>query len=886
VRSIKGAMMATCVTRWISCGCLVTTLVTTAIAQSPPERNPIRTPATVDLGVRSSPKSLAAALRASTRNDSASFVPPISLLEGFLNGAHTGPVEGAVVGVEVTNEAKGGITETRRCSGLLIRCDGFVLMPPGVTSLTMATGVEAAKQTVRATVHPELPDQQQAYGYIRHYIVADIDLTVIKLQGIHAPAARPLMPYNLKPGDKVEIVWTDWDANARRFGAVKRRNATIGVQPTSETSLKSPSWHAGEIRLTELQQGIPGGAAVIADGMAVGLLPGPATRHDRFVSFSVLDRITNCVAAASTTDADFKVLEERDREELDHRGAEDTGAAVAGGDPSETRSKGANGNPRHVVNDMVEIPGGPVRLPAVFQRDQRDMCGEVIACVPPFKIDRFKVSNREYYDFWKSIPEQERNRKEVRVALYPIAWADADPPFPAEIDDVPVLGVPVTGARAYAHSKGKRLPTSYEWSRAAFGPFGDAVLPVWVYEYLHDRQLAWARIAAAHDQHLISMVPGLVRERQLEEFDRLAGRPVVVHDIQGPGTIPFIDTREEFRAADLWSASIIHEEVARLCDKWINPLYVLPAGSRPFDTSPFGVHDVILNGNERIIYSPEADIGSDGALGGRPQTVEIGWNIQSPIITVSWKALMTPMWLRPAEVPVPVTADEVADSACPLLLSRRLVSASSLARPEMREFAPSDAEAYTEHCARIYEELTMALPIKQMCVRAIRHETVNHDAWGEGLVGTEGHDGNPHHNGNVGSTHFWNSNGSPPDSPPPAKRLAGHPLPQVIEGWRQAYIGKKLVSIPIYSPYLDSLSTMEGTGVRLDEAEILFQGIYFDETPFYPAWQGLSPFMRREMGRDIAKDPPVRVGAWPIWGASLRQPPDIYLIPNGFRCAR
>lgn len=66
----------------------------------------------------------------------------------------------------------------------------------------------------------------------------------------------------------------------------------------------------------------------------------------------------------------------------------------------------------------------------------------------------------------------------------------------------------------------------------------------------------------------------------------------------------------------------------------------------------------------------------------------------------------------------------------------------------------------------------------------------------------------------------------------------------------------------------------------------IFNGIYFYETGFYSALAGLSPYMTREMGRDWAKDPPVHVGPWPELGATLTQPPDLFLVANGFRCAR
>ena len=439
---------------------------------------------------------VAAALRASTRNDPANYVPSLDLLKDFLQGPHTTSADRAVIGVEVVNHAKGGVTQTRHCSGLLLRCDGFFLLPPAYTSLGMSGGEEAVKQTIRITLSPGTPQQRSAVAYVRHYLVDGIDLAVMKAQDIHAPAARPLMPTALKPGDEVDLVWTGWDTASAHFGAVQRRKVHLGSPPASEAEQKQLAWHAGEIPIEPSVEEVPAGAVVVGpEGMAVGILPGSAKRHDRFVSFAQLDRVTNCVVAAPTTDEEFARLQKTEKDESDpaQNGGQPADPAVAaqnGAQPADPAAAPAGGKAAHAVNDMVEIPGGPVRLPAVFLADQRDMCAEAIACLPAFKIDRYKVSNREYYDFWMSVPKSERAKREVRAVLYPISWADTDPPFPAEIDDTPVLGVTVAGARAYAQSKGKRLATTYEWSRAAFGLFGDAVLPAWVPAYMQDRQQA------------------------------------------------------------------------------------------------------------------------------------------------------------------------------------------------------------------------------------------------------------------------------------------------------------------------------------------------------------------------------------------------------------
>src|SRR4051812_3188251 len=56
-------------------------------------------------------------------------------------GSHTGPVESAIVGIEVVNTTKDGAAQqVRRGNGLIIRCDGFVLAPGWLFSKTVTVG--------------------------------------------------------------------------------------------------------------------------------------------------------------------------------------------------------------------------------------------------------------------------------------------------------------------------------------------------------------------------------------------------------------------------------------------------------------------------------------------------------------------------------------------------------------------------------------------------------------------------------------------------------------------------------------------------------------------------------------------------------------------------
>jgi formylglycine-generating enzyme required for sulfatase activity len=86
-----------------------------------------------------------------------------------------------------------------------------------------------------------------------------------------------------------------------------------------------------------------------------------------------------------------------------------------------------------------------------------------------FYIDVHEVSNAEYAEFVRSGGEA------------PATWSGDTPPDGA--GDLPVTGVTLAQARAYAAYRGKRLPTALEWEKAARGlegarfPWGDAEMP-------------------------------------------------------------------------------------------------------------------------------------------------------------------------------------------------------------------------------------------------------------------------------------------------------------------------------------------------------------------------------------------------------------------------
>jgi formylglycine-generating enzyme required for sulfatase activity len=100
---------------------------------------------------------------------------------------------------------------------------------------------------------------------------------------------------------------------------------------------------------------------------------------------------------------------------------------------------------------MVRIEAGPffygdrTSLYAFAYREER--------IDAPFWIDRCEVTNAEYREF-----------VEVTRHRVPHLWSAG---YRAEWDALPVVGVDWSDAVAYAEWRGKRLPTTFEWERAA-----------------------------------------------------------------------------------------------------------------------------------------------------------------------------------------------------------------------------------------------------------------------------------------------------------------------------------------------------------------------------------------------------------------------------------
>jgi iron(II)-dependent oxidoreductase len=131
-------------------------------------------------------------------------------------------------------------------------------------------------------------------------------------------------------------------------------------------------------------------------------------------------------------------------------------------EPETTEAPVEESAPQKVSGEMVLIPEGEFIL-GTDDKEHFAYYPDRKMSLPAFYIDKYEVTNMEFMDFSIAenyVGEGAKENKDWRIFMRP------------ETVDHPVVYITHNDAVAYCKYKGKRLPTEFEWEKAARGTEG------------------------------------------------------------------------------------------------------------------------------------------------------------------------------------------------------------------------------------------------------------------------------------------------------------------------------------------------------------------------------------------------------------------------------
>jgi Uncharacterized conserved protein len=477
-----------------------------------------------------------------------------------------------LIRMELRDEASGE-KQVRTGCGFLIRCDGFLLVPPKLVSLdmTLSDGKPGRAHTdtkrLNATfcaADGELPKPQDLFQPRHNEEVRDF--TALKVNGHHFKALQMLHPRNIKPGLNVRVVYAVPDPDKPGTAKPVSIPARVGTGYEPDTRKLRFTFADGPVS-------VPSGAVVVdaATGLAIGQVPGDEKQVDAddvvsgtfapkafFASFAEVYKTQNAIALLPDPKARASEAESM---------SDDARKAVPG----------------NVVDGMVYVPGGPIDLEdwrfGNLLSEYKLLYGVTVACTPGFWIDQRAVTAGEYAEFLQA----------TRYRPLPAGWTDAS--VAEEYAAYPVSGVSPQAAAEYALAKGKRLVTPVEWLKAKqMRSF-----------QLYEEEYAAIDALGAEFAQIDQAEAQLIFQRKQEAAIRAAQRRVP------------LDPNASYTGPEL--QAFMAERVGRVRE-FVNGhgflIHATPAGSNPKDVSMYGVRDVNSNTPEWLLQN-EGKIGRDVA---------------------------------------------------------------------------------------------------------------------------------------------------------------------------------------------------------------------------------------------------------------------------------
>jgi hypothetical protein len=336
---------------------------------------------------------------------------------------HSGPVETAVayitVGATPDRSDKKG-TKEFHVTGLVIRCDGFLLVPESVTNAVL----DDAKVTLRPTgadgeplgAELVLAGWQRGVKTRAHY-------RLIKVNNAHLKCA-PLLHFRfVRPGLPVRVI----------TAVPKKAGYPLCVTEEVEAVVGSAGENSGEFALLSADgkttlHASPG--SVVADkesGAPVGVVAQGSDDENQPSTFETFLHLQDTINEVGLI-AEREVIAER--------------------------------KAKKPVDGMAYIPGGPVALRGDLRDTYRQLYKTDVACTPEFYIDTRLVTNSEYRAFLLS----DNTRKQ------PPHWKLHDELRNPRLQaNYPAVGMAPMDAMAYAAALNRRLPTPVERQVAARG---------------------------------------------------------------------------------------------------------------------------------------------------------------------------------------------------------------------------------------------------------------------------------------------------------------------------------------------------------------------------------------------------------------------------------